>query len=253
MDIDRDKRVQKEKRKIKLIKRLMILGILLGIIIYFSVVNINNRTIYKIGEMIDSLYSENNFVYKEIIEGNENNYTLIKRLNDKIYYEKSEKDGENIYKELYYFDLKRDKAWKILEDEKIVITDELLNFTPIILSGTFENVNSSLAENYVYSYYNNKNSSSMILSFKSIINKKIDGKNFYQIYLKTAEGDEKTYFDKETFIPIKSIIIDKKENKTIKNIEYKKGIVTNQDMLIPVDYKIMTKIDYMEYKRAIDL
>ena len=151
MDIDRDKNVAKNKRKVKLIKRLIVLCVILFLIIYFSIKSVNNKTIYKLGEKVDSLYSQTNFIYKEINENNNNEYTLIKRLDNIIYYEKLKDDVKSIY----YFDVKRDRAWKILEDEKIVITDELLNFAPNILNGKFENLYSSFGENYVFSYYNN--------------------------------------------------------------------------------------------------
>ena len=158
-----------------------------------------------------------------------------------------------LVKSIYYFDVKRDRAWKILEDEKIVITDDLLNFTPIILNGKFENVYSSFGENYVFSYYNNKSPSTMILSFKSLRNKIIDGNHFYELALKTSKGEEKTYFDKNTFMPVKSIVKDKKEIVTEYIIEFLENIVTKQDISIPVDYKIMTNLDYMEYKRVMSI
>ena len=249
MDIDRDKNVAKNKRKVKLIKRLVVLGVILFLIIYFSIKSVNDKTIYKLGEKVDSLYSQTNFIYKEINVGNNNEYTLIKRLDDLVYYE----NNKNNVKNIYYFDLKRDRAWRILEDEKIVITDDLLNFTPNILSGKFENVYSSYGENYVFSYYNNKAPSTLILSFKSLRNKIIEGNHFYELVLKTSEGEEKTYFDKNTLMPVKSIVKDKKEIVTEYIIEISENVVTKQDITIPSDYKIMTNLDYMEYKRVMGI
>ena len=111
------------------------------------------------------------------------------------------------------------------------------------------NGNGTYAENYALNKLISKKPSDNILSFESAGNVYKDGAWKYQITLKTVSGTEKTYFDKETFEPIKLIIETEKNGEQVYNISFEKDKVTLDDFKIIDEYKKMRNADYMEYKR----
>lgn len=92
----------------------------------------------------------------------------------------------------------------------------------------------------------NENMRLEVIRLKNVKSKKIDGKKCYEITIEIAGGIEKTYFDKETLLPIKTIL--SKDNKDItKNIIIKENNVTIEEVIIPEDIEKMTEKEYMEY------
>ena len=71
--------------------------------------------------------------------------------------------------------------------------------------------------------------------------------NFYQ------NNVLQQYFDKNTYLPIKTILETEKNGNIVKNITVSLDTVSNEDFKDIENYKKMTKIDYEEYKRVMGL
>lgn len=241
------------KNRIKLFKLLITLILFLGLIICVIKLRTENSYINQIGLNLSELYSIENYEYKKIYEKDDKQYLIIKRLGDKVYYEKQEKDVREYIKKIYYFEINQGKAWKVLESEKIILTDEYVDYIPEFIEGFYINGNGTYAENYTLNKLIRRKPSDNILGFKTAGNKLEDGTWVYNIKLKTVSGIEETFFDKETFEPIKSVIETEKNGKQVYNISFEENKVTIDDFKIIDEYKKMKNTDYMEYKKKMGL
>lgn len=241
------------KNRIKLFKLLITLILFLGLIICVIKLRTENSYINQIGLNLSELYSIENYEYKKIYEKDDKQYLIIKRLGDKVYYEKQEKDVREYIKKIYYFEINQGKAWKVLESEKIILTDEYVDYTPEFIEGFYINGNGTYAENYALNKLIRRKPSDNILGFKTAGNKLEDGTWVYNIKLKTVSGIEETFFDKETFEPIKSVIETEKNGKQVYNISFEENKVTIDDFKIIDEYQKMKNTDYMEYKKKMGL
>ena len=126
MEYSSTKRKEQERRKKSLFKTIFVIICLLIISLIIMNKKINNIGIENIGRHLSDYYSRINFEYLIETEDSENDeYFLIKRLDDKVYYENNRKVKNEYIKDIYYFELKKGKAWKVLEDEKIILTDDI--------------------------------------------------------------------------------------------------------------------------------
>lgn len=250
MDINKEKKLERERRSKKRIKICIVIIILTFFVTYFSILNIIEDTLYMIGQSIANKYSDPSFYYEEKIEGEDEEYRIIKRVGQEVYIETLEND----VKEKLYFDLKKDKAWRILEDEKIILTDDYIDFLPKIENEIFKNIMFSYGENYCLTRYLYEKESSFILSFKSLKSKKEDNRDYYVLKLKTIGGIEETYFDKETFEMVKVIVTNSKGISTTKTLTYKGETKENnlRDEIIK-DYTLMTNLEYLNHKKSLEL
>ena len=243
---------QKEllKRRKRLIKLLITIILFLVFIMIILKTKTENGIVNQIGMNLSTYYSKKNFEYKKFRVDDINEYIIVKRLNNKVYYERQDKVNRNYVKKIYYFDLNSEQKWRILEDEKIIITDDYIDYVPKTIGNLYLNVGNTYSENYCLFSAIQRKKDDKILSLKSVKDKKIDGTIFYEICLKITSGIEKTYFDKESFLPVKSIM------KTEKNgdIEYKIDVIFDtviEDYFkIINEYKKLTSADYSEYKRV---
>lgn len=254
MEYSSVKRKEQEKRKKRLFKTIFVIICFLIISLIIMNRRINNIGIEKIGRQLSNYYSKTNFEYLIETEDSENEeYFLIKRLDDKVYYENNRKVKNEYIKDIYYFELKKGKAWKILEDEKIILTDEYISFEPKVINNVFSNFVKTYAENFAIYNDNFSKPSEKIKSLNGVDDKKIDGAIYIEVEVDTIEGLEKTYFDKNTYLPIKTILETEKNGNIVKNITVSLDTVSNEDFKDIENYKKMTKIDYEEYKRVMGL
>ena len=254
MEYSSTKRKEQERRKKSLFKTIFVIICLLIISLIIMDKKINNIGIENIGRHLSDYYSRINFEYLIETEDSENDeYFLIKRLDDKVYYENNRKVKNEYIKDIYYFELKKGKAWKVLEDEKIILTDEYIPFEPDVKNNVFLNFVKTYAENYAIYNDNLNKPSEKINSLKKVDDKKIDGVLYLEVKMDTIEGLEKTYFDKNTYLPIKTILETEKNGNIVKNITVSLDTVSNDDFKELEKYKKMTKIDYEEYKRVMGL
>lgn len=257
MNRDLDFKIQRKEellnRRKKLIKFLITLILLLIVVMYMIKFRTENNYINQIGFKLSEIYSSENYKYSKININDEKNYLIIKKLNNQVYYEKQEKISNNYIKSVYYFDLNTSNSWKILEDEKIILTDEYIDYKPNIINGIFVNGNSALAENYAILKYISLKPSENILAFKSVGNVFYNGEWRYKIKLKTVSGTECTYFDKETFKTIESVIETEKNGDVEFKINVEENIVSEKDFKIINEFKKMKVQDYGEYKRVMGL
>lgn len=253
MDFETKRRNELLKRRKRLIKILVLIILILLFMFLILKSRTENSVVNYLGMNLTTQYSKENFEYKKVNLSDENEYLLVKRLSDEIYYEKQEKINREYVKSIYYFELKQGKGWTILEDEKIIITDDYIDYMPEIIGDCYSNISNTYAENYVISNYNLLKPSDKISSLKSIINKKTDNKSTYEIKLKLSSGIEKTYIDKDTLLPIKTIVETEKNGEKEYSIEVVFDTVTYEDFKIIDEYKKMTELDYKEYKRVIEL
>lgn len=250
MDVNKETKLEKERRSKRRIKICIILIILAFFVTYFSIVNLREDTLYMIGKHIAEIYSDKSFYYEEKLEGKDNEYKIIKRMGNEVYIETFE---DNALEKLY-FDLTNDKAWRILDDEKIILTDDYINFLPKIENDIFKNIMFSYGENYALTRYLYEKESSFILSFKSLRSKKEDGRDYYILKLKTIEGTEETYFDKETFELVKVVVTNSKGISNTKVLTYNGDVEeTNLKEEITKDYTLMTNLEYLNHKKSLGL
>ena len=257
MNRDLDFKIQRKeellKRRKKLIKLLITLILFLIVVMYIIKIRTENSYIKQIGLNLIEIYSNDNYKYSKTNINDEKNYLIIKRLNNHVYYEKQEKVNSEYVKSIYYFDLNTSNSWKILEDEKIILTDEYIEYKPNIINGSFVNGNSALAENYAIMKCMLLKPSDNILAFKSAGNVFYNGEWKYKIKLNTVSGKEVTYFDKETFKPIESIIETEKNGNIEFRIDVEENTVSKEDFKIVDDFTKMKIQDYSEYKRVMGL
>lgn len=254
MEYSSVKRKEQERRKKHLFKIIFVIICFLIISLIIMNKKINNIGIENIGRKLSDYYSRTNFEYLVETEDSENDeYFLIKRLDDKVYYENNRKVKNEYIKDIYYFELKKGKAWKILDDEKIILTDEYIDFEPEVINNIFINFVKTYAENYALYNDNLSKPSERIKSLKKVDDKKIDEGLYLEVKIDTIEGLEKTYFDKNTYLPIKTILQTEKNGDIVKNIKVTFDTVSDDDFKEIEKYKKMTKIDYEEYKRVMGL
>lgn len=241
------------KRRKKLIKLLITIILFLSVLLYVIKLRTENAYVGQIGLNLGEIYSLENYEYKKVNEKDDKQYLIIKRLGNKVYYEKQEKDVREYIKNIYYFELNSGKAWKVLEDEKIILTDEYIDYSPEIINNFYINGNGTYAENYALNKLIKRKPLDNILAFESAGNTFKDGIWQYQITLKTVSGVEKTYFDKESFEPTKLIVETEKNGNQVYNISFEKDKVVLDDFKIIDEYTKMKNTDYMEYKKKMGL
>ena len=231
----------------KKIKRIIFYIVVL-ILTIIVVKNINNnRIIHRIGEKLCKLYSLENLYYEEKAIDSRNESSISKRLEDNIYIEIY--NGEKKVIKRTFYDFAEEKGGTINEDG-ILVTSII---SPILEIRQNEeekekiyNISKTKSETYCMKRFMNENMRLEVIRLKNVKSKKIDGKKCYEITIEIAGGIEKTYFDKETLLPIKTIL--SKDNKDItKNIIIKENNVTIEELIIPEDIEKMTEKEYMEY------
>ena len=252
-ELDVKRKKEKTKRKIKTFKLLTMILIFLIIVLYYLNKQVINKFSYEIGYNLTNMYLKDNYTYKYQDSSDENVYVLIKRFNNRIYYEESKKSRDSYVKNIYCYDINKDEIWKVIEDDKVIITNDFVDIK-------FEKINNfvisekiSFAEKYCISNFNAVKPPDKVLSVKNIKDKRIDKKLCFEINIEAIDGIHKTYFDKDTFIPYKDIVETKNNGKKIYNIYLEFDNVTYEDFKIIDEYKKMTDIDYKEYRRVMGL
>ena len=232
--------MKKVLKKIILVIVLIIIIFLVKFIYNFSIIN-------KIGKKIVDTYSLNNIYYEYRNTGKNTESSIRKRLNKKIYYESIVGEGEGATKQIYYSDNENDVYYYAPENEKILIPER-----KVILYWQMDTqMAKTRAEVYAYqNYLGNGIFASKAYNLKSIKSKIIDNIECYEITMKYDNYLEKTYFNKETLLPIKVIKENTKNNNILEwEIIIKEDVVTEIDVAIPEDYTVMEYGEYLEYIR----
>lgn len=236
----------------KKIFRIILIIFLIIVIAFFIKFVYNFRIINKIGKKIVDTYSLNNVYYEYKNIGKNTESSIRKRLNKKIYYELIIGENEGITKQTYYSDNENDICYYIPNDEKVLITDQ----KAVVLHSSMDTrMPKTRAEVYCYQVYlGNMLYANSAYDFRNIRNKKIDNKDCYEITMKFDSYLEKTYFDKETLLPIKTIKENTKNNNILEwNIIIKENVVTEEEVIAPEEYPKMTLSEYYEYIRQKDI
>lgn len=228
-------------------KRIIKIAIMIIIIIIFIIIYSYKMSIIKrIGNKLVNTYSSNNVQYEYKNIGKNTESSIRKKLGKKIYYEIVVGD-ETITKQTYYGDSENDVFYYVPENEKILIPDN----RAMLLGQMDTRMPKTRAEVYCYQVYlGNKIYANQAYNFKTIKTKVIENIECYEITMKYDSYLEKTYFNKNTLLPIKTIKENLNNNNILEwDIIVIEGNITEEEVSIPEGYTEMNLDEYYDYIR----